>query len=163
MRIKFYVLSIALIFATSCKNKFTDSKSSNSTSTPIIQNEEVKREEDVLPDLNQLQIQAFLVFDDHTVYPKDIFTSNINLFNVVIGEFEGGKASDKVKLVIKGKAKDFNVNVQNDGQNLLNKHLLGLNGTETYLIKGTGCGVFTVTINDNKTSIIKTKEFECGE
>ena len=61
MRIKFYVLCIAFIFATSCKNKFTDSKSSNNTSTPIIQKEEVKIKEEVLPDLNQLQDRKSVV------------------------------------------------------------------------------------------------------
>lgn len=163
MRIKFYLLSVVLILTISCKNRISDSKPSKSTTTTIKNHEELNKEEEVLPDLNQLQIQAFLVFDDNSIYPKDIFTSKINLFNVIIGEFEGGKASDKVKLVITGNAKDFTVKVQNDNQVLLNKHVVSLNGKESYIIKGTGCGTLTVTVNDKKTSIIKTKEFECGE
>ena len=123
------------------------------------------KEEEVPEPPPDLQVSAFLVFDDQTVSSFDILNDkSIALWNTIGGGGDALKPSHSIKVILKGKEKNVTIKVINGEKIAINKTLATLNNSTEFIVKNTGCEKVKVIISNDTKSIYESLiPFKCGE
>ena len=99
-----------------------------------------------------LFVSAYLIYDDGSLSDFDVLHDRTKmLWNVIIGEGDAAKPSEKIKLVLHGLYDSITLKVKNGNRLVLNKPNISFNGKLEYIINNTGCEEVYVTITKKKS------------
>lgn len=112
-----------------------------------------------------LQVAALLVYKDGSLSSFDVLNDKTKaLWNVIIGEGDAEKPSEQVKILITGSADSIDIVVKQSKKKVLNKTMLAIRDSVSFIIDNTGCDEVFVTVSKQKAILYKGKiEFHCGE
>ena len=123
------------------------------------------KEEEVPEPPPDLQVSAFLVFDDQTISSFDILNNKtIVLWNTIGGGGDALKPSHSIKVILKGKEDHITIKVINGEKIVINKRIVTLNDSTEFIVNNTGCEKVKVIISKNTKPIYENFiPFKCGE